>query len=82
MKQTIFQLHDIRCGFRKKNRSNIDQLVKLKTFIRDAFVYKLRTYAVSAAKVLFKERFISLRDIKFAVNACNYSLMQFPYIFL
>ena len=61
----------------EKNRSNIDQLaiVKLETFIRDAFVYKLRTYAVSAAKVLFKGKFISLRYIKFAVNACNYSLI-------
>ena len=51
MKQTIFQLHDIRSGFRK-NRSNIlvEQLVKLETFIRDAFVYKLRTYAASVSE--------------------------------
>ena len=32
-------LTNIQCGFRK-NRSTIDQLVRLETFIRDAFVYK------------------------------------------
>ena len=50
MKQTICQLHDIRCGFRKKLAATIDQLVKLETFIRDAFVYKLKTYAVSVSE--------------------------------
>ena len=38
-------LTNIQCGFRK-NRSTIDQLVRLETFIRDAFVNK--EHAVSA----------------------------------
>ena len=37
--KTINILTNIQCGFRK-NRSTIDQLVRLETFIRDAFVNK------------------------------------------